>query len=39
LRSRACVEQRCALIARNRAALEALKLAEIDAISLSYLSR
>jgi len=28
LRSRACVEQRCALIARNRAALEALKLAE-----------
>jgi len=28
LRSRACVEQRCALIARNRAALHALKLPE-----------
>jgi 4-O-beta-D-mannosyl-D-glucose phosphorylase len=28
LRSRACVEQRCALIARNRAVLEAFKLAE-----------
>ncbi len=28
LRSRACVEQRCALIERNRAALEALKLEE-----------
>jgi 4-O-beta-D-mannosyl-D-glucose phosphorylase len=28
LRSRACVEQRCALIAHNRAALEALKLTE-----------
>jgi 4-O-beta-D-mannosyl-D-glucose phosphorylase len=28
LRSRACVEQRIDLIARNRAALEALKLAE-----------